>query len=278
MRRRERRGPPPRAGREDPDEARLSLAAPLRARFPGGLPEPPPEPPPQPPPPTPMSEAEVMAAIFRDEAGVDFDAIRIVSRAPRSPGRPRSPKASTRAVDPPVAGADPRAGPGLSLTTPASAVSLSECTRPQGHVEEVIQEAPTPSPVAALATRAWAGAGWRDAPPAPPADVDVLSDPQRHLLAAARRQPRIPALRLRGLRRDAAIDALADFLALRRAVGDRIVRVITGKGIGSPGEPVLKAAVVAWCAGEGADVVREWAPERERDGCYGALILALRPR
>ncbi|MCA9638501.1 MAG: Smr/MutS family protein, partial [Myxococcales bacterium] len=107
---------------------------------------------------------------------------------------------------------------------------------------------------------------------------DVLSDPQRHLLAAARRQPRIPALRLRGLRRDAAIDALADFLALRRAVGDRIVRVITGKGIGSPGEPVLKAAVVAWCAGEGADVVREWAPERERDGCYGALILALRPR
>ena len=67
-------------------------------------------------------------------------------------------------------------------------------------------------------------------------------------------------------------------LALRRAVGDRIVRVITGKGIGSPGEPVLKAAVVAWCAGEGADVVREWAPERERDGCYGALILALRPR
>ncbi|MCB9567306.1 MAG: Smr/MutS family protein [Myxococcales bacterium] len=70
----------------------------------------------------------------------------------------------------------------------------------------------------------------------------------------------MPALRLRGLRRDAAIDALADFVALRRAVGDRIVRVITGKGIGSPGEPVLKAAVVAWCAGEG----RTWSASGRR--------------
>ncbi|HEY9066550.1 MAG TPA: Smr/MutS family protein [Burkholderiaceae bacterium] len=81
-------------------------------------------------------------------------------------------------------------------------------------------------------------------------------------------------LDLHGLRRDAARERLADFL---RAAGDerlRCVRVIHGKGHGSPGrEPVLKAKVKSWLA-QHAQVLA-YTQARAADGGAGALVVLL---
>ena len=56
---------------------------------------------------------------------------------------------------------------------------------------------------------------------------------------------------LHGLRRDEARERLADFLREAARSGKRCVRVVHGKGHGSPGsEPVLKAKVqvAGWCS------------------------------
>ena len=52
---------------------------------------------------------------------------------------------------------------------------------------------------------------------------------------------------LHGLRRDEARESLQAFLRLSRRLGHRCVRVVHGKGLGSPGKaPVLKSRVRAW--------------------------------
>jgi DNA-nicking Smr family endonuclease len=83
-------------------------------------------------------------------------------------------------------------------------------------------------------------------------------------------------LDLHGLRRDAARERLADFL---RAAGEerlRCVRVIHGKGNGSPGrEPVLKAKVKSWLA-QHAQVLA-YTQARAVDGGAGALVVLLAP-
>ena len=81
-------------------------------------------------------------------------------------------------------------------------------------------------------------------------------------------------LDLHGLRRDAARERLTEFL---RAAGDerlRCVRVIHGKGNGSPGrEPVLKAKVKSWLA-QHAQVLA-FTQARAADGGAGALVVLL---
>lgn len=128
-----------------------------------------------------------------------------------------------------------------------------------------------------LRERDWAGASWSSsAEPMGPAECALPSASERRLIVAARRRSPLPTLRIRGLRRQAALVALEDFISLQQAAGRRYVRVITGKGIGSPGEPVLKRLLVVWCDGEGARLVRELAPEREASLEFGGFILALR--
>jgi DNA-nicking Smr family endonuclease len=81
-------------------------------------------------------------------------------------------------------------------------------------------------------------------------------------------------LDLHGLRRDAARERLGDFL---RAAGDeglRCVRVVHGKGNGSPGrEPVLKAKVKSWLA-QHAQVLA-FTQARAAEGGAGALVVLL---
>ena len=81
-------------------------------------------------------------------------------------------------------------------------------------------------------------------------------------------------LDLHGLRRDAARERLSGFL---RAAGDerlRCVRVIHGKGNGSPGrEPVLKSKVKSWLA-QHAQVLA-FTQARAADGGAGALVVLL---
>jgi DNA-nicking Smr family endonuclease len=84
-------------------------------------------------------------------------------------------------------------------------------------------------------------------------------------------------LDLHGLRRDAARERLSEFL---RAAGDerlRCVRVIHGKGNGSPGrEPVLKAKVKSWLA-QHAQVLA-FTQARPAEGGAGALVVLLASR
>jgi DNA-nicking Smr family endonuclease len=83
-------------------------------------------------------------------------------------------------------------------------------------------------------------------------------------------------LDLHGLRRDEARERLAEFLREATRAGLRCVRVIHGKGNGSPGrEPVLKAKVRSWLVQR--NEVLAFTQARASDGGHGALIVLLRP-
>lgn len=83
-------------------------------------------------------------------------------------------------------------------------------------------------------------------------------------------------LDLHGLRRDEARESLAAFLREAVRHGLRCVRVIHGKGNGSPGrEPVLKSKVKTWLV-QKSEVIA-FAQARAADGGHGALLVLLRP-
>ncbi len=83
-------------------------------------------------------------------------------------------------------------------------------------------------------------------------------------------------LDLHGLRRDEARTHLADFLRESVRHGLRCVRVVHGKGNGSPGrEPVLKSKVKTWLV-QKSEVIA-FAQARAADGGHGALLVLLRP-
>jgi DNA-nicking Smr family endonuclease len=82
-------------------------------------------------------------------------------------------------------------------------------------------------------------------------------------------------LDLHGLRRDAARDALALFVRQAERDGLRCVRVVHGKGNGSPGrEPVLKDKVKRWLVQK--DQVIAFTQASAADGGHGALLVLLR--
>ena len=81
---------------------------------------------------------------------------------------------------------------------------------------------------------------------------------------------------LHGLRRDEAREQLAVFLRDVVKRGLRCVRVVHGKGNGSPGrEPVLKAKVRSWLV-QKQEVVA-FVQARASEGGHGALVVLLRP-
>lgn len=83
-------------------------------------------------------------------------------------------------------------------------------------------------------------------------------------------------LDLHGLRRDEAREQLAMFLREAVRQGLRCVRVIHGKGLGSPGrEPVLKSKVRNWLVQKNEVVA--FVQARPSDGGAGALLVLLRP-
>jgi hypothetical protein len=83
-------------------------------------------------------------------------------------------------------------------------------------------------------------------------------------------------LDLHGLRREQAREQLGAFLRETVGQGLRCVRIIHGKGNGSPGrEPVLKSKVKTWLVQK--DEVIAFAQARAADGGHGALLVLLRP-
>ena len=83
-------------------------------------------------------------------------------------------------------------------------------------------------------------------------------------------------LDLHGLRRDEAREHMAEFLRESERRGLRCVRVIHGKGNGSPGrEPVLKGKVRNWLVQK--EQVIAFVQARASEGGHGALVVLLRP-
>jgi DNA-nicking Smr family endonuclease len=81
---------------------------------------------------------------------------------------------------------------------------------------------------------------------------------------------------LHGLRREEAREALAAFLRDAGKRGWRCVRVVHGKGLGSPGKaPVLKGKVHGWLAQK--NEVLAFVQARADEGGAGAVVVLLRP-
>jgi DNA-nicking Smr family endonuclease len=81
---------------------------------------------------------------------------------------------------------------------------------------------------------------------------------------------------LHGHRVDEAREALVEFLRESIKRGLRCVRVVHGKGLGSPGKmPVLKGKVRGWLAQR--DEVIAFCQARGADGGMGAVMVLLRP-
>ncbi|WP_280192650.1 Smr/MutS family protein [Delftia sp. PS-11] len=83
-------------------------------------------------------------------------------------------------------------------------------------------------------------------------------------------------LDLHGLRVDEAREALGQFIRLAHRTGVRCVRVVHGKGLGSPGKtPVLKGRVQRWLVQK--KEVLAFVQARPADGGAGALVVLLQP-
>jgi DNA-nicking Smr family endonuclease len=81
-------------------------------------------------------------------------------------------------------------------------------------------------------------------------------------------------LDLHGLRREDARDALNHFIKDATKVGWRCVRVVHGKGLGSPGKtPVLKGKVQSWLIQK--QEVLAFVQARPAHGGAGALLVLL---
>jgi len=81
---------------------------------------------------------------------------------------------------------------------------------------------------------------------------------------------------LHGLRTDEAREALGRFVRASHQQGLRCVRVVHGKGLGSPGRaPVLKGRVLRWLVQK--KEVMAFVQARPADGGAGALVVLLRP-
>ena len=82
---------------------------------------------------------------------------------------------------------------------------------------------------------------------------------------------------LHGLRRDEAREQLAAFLRESASRGLRCVRVVHGKGNGSPGrEPVLKHRVHSWLVQKSSVIA--FTQARAAEGGNGALVVLLEPQ
>ena len=79
---------------------------------------------------------------------------------------------------------------------------------------------------------------------------------------------------LHGLRREEAREALVEFIKDAARMGWRCVRVVHGKGLGSPGKtPVLKAKVQSWLIQK--QEVLAFVQARPAHGGAGALVVLL---
>lgn len=108
----------------------------------------------------------------------------------------------------------------------------------------------------------------------------MIADRVLHALLrwASRASPgRVPELDLHGYGVKDAIAMTERFLRDAAADGAREVRIVYGKGRGSPaGRGVLREVIPRWLASDGQQWVAAAAPEPDRRGEDGAIRVTLR--
>ena len=84
-------------------------------------------------------------------------------------------------------------------------------------------------------------------------------------------------LDLHGMTRDVARDQVADFIHRASRRGVRCVRIVHGRGYGSPNcEPVLRAMLHSWLVQLEKNEVVAFCVAGKKDGGHGALIVLLK--
>lgn len=111
--------------------------------------------------------------------------------------------------------------------------------------------------------------------------VPSVEEPQ----AAARRMKQLrrgrlvpeATLDLHGLTRQEARSKVAYFLEDSIYQGRKTVLIVTGRGKGSEGEPVLRTEIERYLAQKSGTTVSEWSRAPRRYGGEGALVVFLKP-
>jgi DNA-nicking Smr family endonuclease len=88
-----------------------------------------------------------------------------------------------------------------------------------------------------------------------------------------------PTLDLHGLGVREALEETERFLRHAQSLGEQVVRIVYGKGHGSPGgRGVLREVVPRWLAREGVALVSRYERVPDASGADGAVKVWLRPR
>ncbi len=114
--------------------------------------------------------------------------------------------------------------------------------------------------------------------------VDQYPDDEEPVIAAPRRMKQLrqgkltpeATLDLHGETRDEAREKVRYFLENAVYHGMKAVLIITGRGRGSGGEPVLRGEIEQYLDGDGRAGVVEWGRAPKQHGGDGALVVFLR--
>lgn len=110
----------------------------------------------------------------------------------------------------------------------------------------------------------------------PEEDGPQQASPRRmKLLKQGRLQPEA-TLDLHGLLRHQVVEKVRFFLQGGKFQGCRTLLIITGRGLHSQGEPVLRNEVERFLRGEGRQLIAEWARAPRQYGGEGALVVFLK--
>lgn len=184
-------------------------------------------------------------------AGGDADLFRRAMAGVKSLADPRGTEGKTKTARSPVRGQAPSSSPPLPDDRESAELFLQEIGRLK------------------LESK------FADSQPADeelkPLSGNRLRQVKRGIISVSRQ------LDLHGLTREEALVALPRFLNAARYKGQKAALVITGKGINSPGEPVLQQAVTSWLRDAGREMVLEFAPAPRELGGGGAYVVFLRP-
>jgi DNA-nicking Smr family endonuclease len=109
-----------------------------------------------------------------------------------------------------------------------------------------------------------------------PSEEEVQAAPRRMKLLRQGRLAPEAKIDLHGLTREEARSKVRYFLEDSAYQGKKTVLIVTGRGKGSGGEPVLRAEVERYLATEGGVWVSEWGRAPRRYGGEGALVVFLK--
>ena len=109
-----------------------------------------------------------------------------------------------------------------------------------------------------------------------PSEEEVQASPRRMKLLRQGRLAPEAKIDLHGLTREEARSKVRYFLEDSAYQGKKTVLIVTGRGKGSGGEPVLRAEVERYLSTEGGVWVSEWGRAPRRYGGEGALVVFLK--